>query len=218
MICYLSHPFGGPHNSCAQLNIYNLGTKIESVVVPVVKTAIDYSAFPGLFVNSIDDNCWIQTNQDDYLLMSSSWRSRTVILAIGIKTKTVSNLTSKGLESWSLLGCSSKGHCVALKSDVANMPQIVVAEFSSPETELDWKLVYQPNLPKGVIKLIEIIELLSGMEYSISMVNGRSSNLEVILINNTKKVAKNGKSPLIVMPHGGNFFLLRTTWCFEYCI
>ncbi|KAJ3330808.1 hypothetical protein HDU91_003494, partial [Kappamyces sp. JEL0680] len=192
-LVYLSNPVGGPHDSCAQLISFDIASHKETVVVDTVSQPAA-GEFPGLFAVSLKANSWaVSSSNEPVLLVTSLWRSRSVILAVNIATGAVDNVAAEGTESWTLLGCTN-GQIVATKSSPSQMPSIVTKRLS----QLHWDFVDGPPVPK------DVQEMLAQVSHSICSVPERGPNVKVVFVRSKAKIHSFAShvSPLICMPHG----------------
>jgi acylaminoacyl-peptidase len=202
-VYYLSHNLFGPHDSCARLMEYDFETGIEKTIVPVIESSDDYESFPGIFSPGLIQNSVVSTPKGEVLVLMSAWRSRTVILSIHINSGKVENLTKDGMDSWSLLKVDSN-HVFAVKSSLNRLGALHYTTFDS----LAWKEVYAPIVSP------ETSHLFQDIDYKVSLIPSRSTDLEVIFVQNkTKLLSVTQKaSPLIVFPHGGPHGVISTSF------
>ncbi|GJN94423.1 hypothetical protein Rhopal_007503-T1 [Rhodotorula paludigena] len=104
-VLYLSNALGGPHASCAALQLAtvshgSLTLESDRTLVPVVDVPETKSGssdpFPGLYVDQLPQECFLRSpsSGDNALkaVMSSIWRSRRVPLTVDLESGEVQNL------------------------------------------------------------------------------------------------------------------------------
>lgn len=170
---------------------YDIESMQTSIVVPVVDSPSSKYDFPGVYSFDISQNCWSVVKGNILLFLSSSWRSRQVILAVDIQSGTVQNITPGGLESWTFYAATPTGRIVASRSDPTSPGALMITQFTG-DSKITWTELDTFSLPK------DISAKLSCAKVQICDIPGRGPEVEVILIKPSAK-----KSPLIVMPHGG---------------
>ncbi|KAJ3312025.1 hypothetical protein HDV04_003412 [Boothiomyces sp. JEL0838] len=183
-LVYLSNPTLGPHDSCCQLLSLDLESEVESIVVPYVQEA--NSDFVGLFSLKLKPNCWINYEGHVILLVNAIQKCRNVILAVDLSTKTVMNLTL-GMESWNLFATTPSGRVLAAKSSPSNPTSLMALQYGADK---EWAAIDDSSekLP------------LSYEHYAIP---GETVDTNEVVIIKGENGQFKGKSPLIVMPHGG---------------
>jgi acylaminoacyl-peptidase len=197
---YFSRTVFGPHDSCAQLMEFDLVTNSERVVVPCIEISNDYNTFPGIFSSGLNQNSVLDTGEGEFVFLTSSWRSRSVILSVDITTGEVVNLTNEGTESWVLLYVEDD-YIFAIKSCFSTTGEVMYTKFRSGV----WTSIISPYIPENTYQLIRNIT------YQITTIPDRSTDLEVILVQN-KCVGNSELAPLIVFPHGGPHSVLSTAF------
>jgi acylaminoacyl-peptidase len=200
-VFYLSHYLFGAHDSCAQLMSYDLETGLEKTIVPIVESSDDYDTFPGIFSPGLIQNAVVPTSEGEIVVLTSSWRSRTVILKVNAESGKVENVTKEGMESWSLLKVDSN-HIFAVKSSLNSVGTLYFTIGNS----FIWREVYSPPVSA------ETSLLFQNIEYQVTLVPSRSTDLEVIFVQNKTKLLSIAQkaSPLIVFPHGGPHGVIST--------
>ncbi|KAJ0981572.1 hypothetical protein J5N97_009827 [Dioscorea zingiberensis] len=197
---------GKPH---ASTTIYD--------VVPVVMCPED-DCFPGLYAANLIDSPWLSDGCT--LIVSSVWRSTQVILAVNVKSCTLSRITpADSSYSWNFLALDGD-NILALSSSLIDPPQVKYGYHRRQEQELAWDWLDVPSPLQGHSDKIR--SLLSSHRVSIlkipvsdnseSLSKGAKKPFEAIFVSCTssgcedssKEGLKDGASnPLILVLHGG---------------
>lgn len=204
-LVYLCNPLGGPHDSCATLVQLKEGK--ETSIVDEIGAPNSISYFPGLFSYSLQSGCFFENDGNEtVVLVTSTWRSRTVIVAVNLVTRTVENLTSEGTESWSFQKCTTDGQVFAFKSSLKQPSCLMTLDYNKNKNV--WKCIDKPDLNPSVSANMD------ALSYNISLVPQKSTNLEVIYVSSTAKVHTfaSHTHPLICMPHGGPHGCISTSF------
>ncbi|GAA5863675.1 hypothetical protein JCM8547_003689 [Rhodosporidiobolus lusitaniae] len=252
-IVYLSNPLGGPHASCGQLHLATLSSisspaspcsfrvAEERILVPVVDipnakspgAGTSSDPFPGLYVDQLPLEPFLQTKKGYSVVMSSIWRSRRVPLLVDLLSGKVTNLApwpaakeeedaalpylylSKDgkedeLGSFTVVGTDGKDRVVALRSSPISAPMLVVGRVVE-EGFAEWKVVSETGLSK------KASAALSKLSYTVLPLP-KIAPTELILISpadvpiDPTREATLNLPPLITQPHGGP----HSTVCTEY--
>lgn len=181
-ILFLSNQILGPHDSSAELVLFDIASGLETVLVGKVNQSLDYSTFPGLFAGSLGANSMVYNSEGELLLhVTTAWRSRSVIISINLVTKEIRNLNTTDSDSWTYLG-TFEDSIFGLQSNSGKPPALMVLKDSC------WREVEQrpmADIPKSSHEIISI--------------PGRGCNVEAIFIQ--QKAIK--PRALVVMVHGG---------------
>ncbi|KNZ55142.1 hypothetical protein VP01_2755g3 [Puccinia sorghi] len=133
LIVYLTNPIGGPHASCASLNVYELKTKKEKVLVGPVDEPNGDNPFPGLYIDDLPSQPTLGDPSDPQramIVISSIWGSVKKIITIDMQTGVTqahlppcdgsSPRHKFGLENWSMFLIQSQlSH---LQSQIIRLP------------------------------------------------------------------------------------------------
>eukprot|EP00842_Homolaphlyctis_polyrhiza_P006607 jgi/Hompol1/6948/HPOL_005129-RA len=196
ILFYLSNKIGGPHNSCAELDRYNLETGTTETIVPIVKSSTNgANDFPGLFSDRLIKNCIVSTRDESVVLMQTSWRCQETIVAVNVKTGVIHPITPLlpgSRFSWWLLGISDEGWIVAHRSMLNQPSELVLGKFQ------------------------DLAQMISDIEWDTATVPGRDPNVQVLHMQSKKPpkhaVTPSGLRPLILIPHGGPHGVISTSY------
>nr|CAB3222366.1 acylamino-acid-releasing enzyme-like [Phallusia mammillata] len=152
-VIYLQNRNFGPHQQCAKMLIVDLTNKAKKVVVDEVLNPESSNDFQGLYMDSMSKNCWIGNK----IVLSSTHRSNTALLAIDINSGKVQILESK--ESWHILSIcnclifachSSPNSSDSIKFGLVSDAQIQWNTLEGPSfefPEMKWEIIkYKPRL------------------------------------------------------------------------
>ncbi|KAM0790462.1 hypothetical protein ACM66B_003339 [Microbotryomycetes sp. NB124-2] len=226
---FLSNKAGGPHGSCASLHVIQTssnGSFEQRILVDVVRQANSIDDFPGLYVDQLPQECFVDLGGHLGVVSSSIWGSRRVPLVIDLETAQVSCLTpwpsknendvvlpyldkQEELDSVVVLGTNGRDKVVALKSGCTSLPKVVVATAGKSSEGVEWKVVHQIKTKS------EVETALSNLSYTVLPLPkfGRS---EIVLVSPVKidpaAETRTNLPPLLTMPHGGPHSTLTTEW------
>ncbi|KAK4047110.1 hypothetical protein OIO90_006312 [Microbotryomycetes sp. JL221] len=175
---FISNASGGPHGSCASLHVIeNVNGKLEQrILIDVVQKPKVEDGFPGLYIDQLPNQCFMQVQGRLQLVTSSIWQSRRVALLIGLSGSSstavedggasrvtcltpwpkrdpddiVSPYLSKDLDSYVVLGTDNEDHIIALRSGCCSLPEVVVARLSGQaNSTLEWTVVKKIRAAKA---------------------------------------------------------------------
>ncbi|KAH7665719.1 acylaminoacyl-peptidase protein [Dioscorea alata] len=151
-------------------------------VVPVVACPED-NCFPGIYVANIPDSPWLSDGCT--MVLSSVWRCTQVILAVNVKSCTLSRITpSDSTYSWNFLALDGD-NILALSSSPIDPPQVKYGFHIPQEQELTWNWLDVPSPLEGPSNKIR--SLLSSHGFSI---------LKIPVNDNSDKLSEGAKKPI----------------------
>jgi acylaminoacyl-peptidase len=199
-------------------------------VIKVVQHA-EEGSFPGLYCSNLIANPWL--NDSSTLLLSSSWRSQQVILAIDVESETVTKVSSpKSLASWNILGMQNS--CVVAVESSPTKPQSLMlghlASTGSPVKggkEWNWSTINVPSLRFAA----KVESAMESMKYEIlqvpapmtdplkSLSEGSGQQFEAIFVSPTGSINARADEariesipPLVLVLHGGPHSVSQTSF------
>ena len=187
-IFFLSNTIGGAHAGCSSLVEVDTVSLDSRVVVPIVKVSVEI--FPGLYLNNLTNSCFVHIDGSKFLILSSAWRSRIVVLAIDLNFGKVKCLTPLGNDSWTFHCASLDGWIVASKSCLNDPGSLMLAKFRI-DGDVAWQKVHSLN-NSSITDIVSI---------DIGTIPNQADTLETIFVRAKSNAKQN--LPLIVMPHGG---------------
>ncbi|BGP51734.1 hypothetical protein JCM10450v2_007684 [Rhodotorula kratochvilovae] len=230
-VLYLSNTLGGPHASCAALQLATLAPSLtveeDRTVVPVVdvpdaKQSSD--PFPGLYVDQLPQDAFLVSSSGSVsAAMTSVWRSRRVPLVVDLDSGAVSSLApwpeqrtsvdaalpylylgeggGDRLESFGVVGTDGRGRVVALASGPGAPPRLVVADVRDGKGA-----EVEWKVLKEAATSDELASALSRISYTVLPLP-KFDPTELILISpipiDPTAESHVNLPPLVVVPHGG---------------
>ncbi|KAI0087538.1 Alpha/Beta hydrolase protein [Irpex rosettiformis] len=193
-LIWLSNAVGGPHATCSALLIRDLSSNETSTLVKSVWDP-ELSQFPGLYLNTLPATPFLNTNNASTtsLVLSSIWRSRSVILQVGLSDGTVVNLTPDDEDvpySWTILSTDEQWQILATRSAPNRPPELLLGSVANGV--VSWLRVEKPNIPDDVRKKLEDLKV------KVISIPGREPTETIVVRKLTQDV-----QPSITMPHGG---------------
>lgn len=93
-IVFLSNAANGPHFATSQLNLIDIHSLRTNVVVPIIPDTATSPEFAGLYIDNLPVDCWASSSSstgegETYLICSTRYKSREVIISIHIESGTV---------------------------------------------------------------------------------------------------------------------------------
>ncbi|GAA6057111.1 hypothetical protein JCM3770_002085 [Rhodotorula araucariae] len=230
-ILYLSNTLGGPHASCAALQLAtlapSLGVEEDRTIVPVVDipdSKASSDPFPGLYVDQLPQDAFlVDASGSVSVVMTSVWRSRRVPLVIDLDSGAVSSLApwpetrtrvdaalpylylgendGDQLESFGVLGTDGSGRVIALRSGPGVPPMLVMADVRARQPGWPFWSVLREASTSD-----ELASALSRISYTVLPLP-RFDPTELILISpipiDPTAESHVNLPPLVVIPHGG---------------
>ncbi|KAI9139481.1 Alpha/Beta hydrolase protein [Paraphysoderma sedebokerense] len=210
-LVYLSNKPGGPHSDCSILNSLDLTSKESDTVVDYQFRPASMDAFPGLFVGSLPR----QEILNGTIIVNSSWRSRKVVLAVHMPSKSVVDLSPSAEAgsnvSYNLLGVSGN-FIFAHRSSPNNPGELVIGKVSISSHQIVSAVwVGLADVASNPVK-----SLLDSKKLHFDVVE-RTRSSETILLHQTQDGTQPGDLPLIILPHGGPHSVTTTEWSLAVC-
>ena len=146
-LVWLSNAVGGPHATCSTLFKRNLSSGETTVLVKAVWDP-EPSQFPGLYLNTLPASSFINDASSSSVVLSSVWRSRSVILSIDLSDGTVTNLTPDNEDvpySWTVLSTDGNSQILATRNAPNRPPELLLGSVLSKS--VSWNQIEKPNLP-----------------------------------------------------------------------
>ncbi|KAI0077008.1 alpha beta-hydrolase [Panus rudis PR-1116 ss-1] len=202
-LVWLANPVGGPHASCATLHVHDLTSDSSSWQSNVlVDTVVDPepTAFPGIYTTSLPSDPFLQLGSETFVVLTSSWHSRTTILLVSLKDGSVKDLAPDStsdhyMYSWATLGADGKNQVIGVRSS-PNSPQELLLGKVFEDRTIEWKDLATPELSG------ELRDGLKDLKTSIIPIPGREA-VETILVQSKKAIASSNSQPLLTVIHGG---------------
>lgn len=216
----------GAHNATNSLHCINWqadgiisGQKQIKDVIKVVKHA-EEGSFPGLYCSNLIANPWL--NDTSTLLLSSTWRSQQVILAIDVVSGSVTTASSsESFASWSLLGMQNS--CVVAVVSSPTEPQIL--KLGHCGKDWSWSTINVPSLRFAA----KVEAAMQTMNYQVlqvpapltdplkSLSEGSGQPFEAIFVSpkvnsSTDEARIESVPPLVVCLHGGPHSVSQTSF------
>ncbi|XP_065909375.1 acylamino-acid-releasing enzyme-like isoform X1 [Dysidea avara] len=190
-LVYLESPCGGPHHTCAQLNLINWTSKKIETVVDYVKRPTDDNKFPGIYTYTLPQHCWNENGNIVYF--SSQWYSKLEMLSVNVDTRVVVHLEVKG-DKHSKLILDVCGHVILVCSSSPTHPHCVVVGTLEQNGQAisTWTTIASTSC--------DLVDHLSWEIIPLRPTDGDQLNYEAILIKSTKETTL---PALYVFPHGG---------------
>lgn len=149
-LIWIANPVGGPHASCATIHSLDLETNDQRVLVDTVLDPKPDN-FPGLFTVTLPTHPFLRlgtpNGQASFLVTTSNWRSRTVVLLVSLKDGSVHNLTPDDDHhnySWNVLTTDDHSQIVCTRSNPSVPPELVVGKVT--DSVVDWQVVAKPEM------------------------------------------------------------------------
>ena len=122
-------------------------TLLETIADP------EPAAFPGLYTPSLPIYPFIAPGQpstpaaEKCIVVSSVWRHRTTVLAIGLESGKVVDLTPDTDQhwSWTVLATDGQSQAICTRSALNKPPELVLGHINS-NLEVKWRVLGQPIL------------------------------------------------------------------------
>ncbi len=150
-LLWIANPVGGPHASCSTLHILDIGSNEQRVLVDTVWDPKP-DEFPGIFATTLPSRSFIRVDTpngpESYIVLTSIWRSRSVVLLVSLKDGSVRNLSLGGDQkhySWNVLASDGHQQIVCTRSTPSSPPELVVGRVASPSS-VDWRVIAKPDL------------------------------------------------------------------------
>lgn len=202
-IVYLTNPIGGPHASCASLNVYEPKTKKEKVLVGPVDEPNGDNLFPGLYIDDLPSQPILgdpSDSQKAMIVTSSIWGSLKKILTIDMQT---------GVTQAHLPPCD--GSCTVLNTDGDKQVLCMISQTNSPPQVWIGKL---EHVSKFSWQKVADLRASPDVQSQLSQLQSQIIRLppndlgptDIVLtlptLDLVRKLGKN-KTSLVIVPHGG---------------
>ncbi|KAF9982015.1 hypothetical protein BGZ65_003336, partial [Modicella reniformis] len=207
-LVFLSNTVNGPHASCAKLCKLDIASGKVSTVVDIARKPDAATAFPGLYIDQLPKQLWVSSTK---IIISSTWRSRSTLLAVDTESGAVEELT---------LAAEYPGATTALYAD----SRWVLVSYSTPTDP--WKLFLghlqaDSSSKTGTKIYFSVLESNKSEKAKayyqphtwsiVDKIPGQLESLEVILLEPFKNdsasqstsAVSGSKPPLVIFPHGG---------------
>lgn len=147
LLVWLSNPAGGPHATCSSLHTRDISTGETRTLVQSVwdpKT----TEFPGLYLNTLPAAPFLVIASQSYIVLSSTWQSRSTVLIISLEDGELKDLTPDEdgtLYSWTVLCTDGKAQLVCTRSAPTRPPELLLGRISD-DNRVQWRTLAAPNL------------------------------------------------------------------------
>jgi hypothetical protein len=152
MVVWVSNKTGGPHASCVSLHSLDTHSKeIRTLVDTVWEPGPD--EFPGLYTDyGLPSSPFLQLSSATYVVIHSTWHSRSTVLLISCLDGSVRDLTPDEdgkLYSWTVLGTDMQNQVVCVRSSLTTPHEVVLGRFNDSGS-VKWQVIDRPMLtPEG---------------------------------------------------------------------
>lgn len=147
-VVWVSNPAGGPHATCSSLHARNIETGETRTLVASVWDPKP-KEFPGLFLNTLPVSPFVRITSRPWIVLSSTWRSRSTILLVSLDDGTVKDLTlddEHGIYySWSLLCTDGGNQLVATRSSPTHPPELLLGHVDDG-AHVHWRVLSSPDI------------------------------------------------------------------------
>jgi len=213
-LLYLASDDVTTHGSCFRLCVLPWGTTggESRTVIEVVEVPSGPSDFPGLFLHSLPNRCWLDDSR--HVVLSSSWRTSNALLLIDTTTGTirrlspaVSALPPVGMPldvpvppaerdlAWNLLDIKGR-HLLTIVSGPTVSPRVLLGTVSNDNTVESWTTVRAADL---TLPFHVSLLTLRPSAPPPSPLPDWSGDYEALLLSPPNVQ----RPPLIAFPHGG---------------
>ncbi|XP_063931578.1 acylamino-acid-releasing enzyme-like isoform X2 [Zophobas morio] len=183
------------HNTAHCLGVLDWRSKEILIVLDTVYTAPYPESFPGLYVTSLPQRCWVQlSKQKEAILLTSQWRSLSAALLVELNTSTVWRCTTNAASISSLRAFDAVGNFLLLSSSTPSSPPGLVL-LKVTDNSKDERLTFDSK----ALTDLEQLDIKWGI-YPVSLPHSPKETFEIIV---TSPKGKCGPFPLIICPHGG---------------
>ena len=147
LVVYVSNAPGGPHASCVTLNVRDLDSGNERVLVDPVWDP-KHSKFPGLYTTTLPAYPFLEVSGMPYIVLTSTWRSRSTAILVSLHDGSWTDLSPNddGLfYTWTVLGTDGNDQIICTRSAPARPSELVLGKLAANE-QVQWRVVAQPDL------------------------------------------------------------------------
>ncbi|KAG0142926.1 hypothetical protein CROQUDRAFT_135262 [Cronartium quercuum f. sp. fusiforme G11] len=209
-VYYISNPIGGPHGSCASLNVVSTSTGEEEVLVSVVEEPHSNAGnpaedqFPGLYIDQLPLHPFLSNSAtgDHFLVTSSIWGSLKVLLIIDLQTGKVQRYEGPGRGSCTVWNTNGTDSILASHSQTTQPPIICLGTLAA-NGSITWnkieRLQTKTKIEQQLSKTSTQVMKLPPNEYGpteIVFTSGTSFDVKNISLSSEPL-------PVIIAPHGG---------------
>ncbi|PLW36807.1 hypothetical protein PCANC_13936 [Puccinia coronata f. sp. avenae] len=205
LIVYLTNPIGGPHASCASLNVYDTKTRKEKVLIGPVDEPKDDNPFPGLYIDDLPPQPVLYDPSDPrraLIVTSSIWGSLKKMLTIDLQTGGIKAHPPPCDGSCAVLNTDNGKQVLSVISHTNSSPQVWIAKLDQGGRFTWQKVVHlkasdavQSQLSKLQSQIIKLPENNLGPTDIVLTAPPSTPDL-------TRELGKN-KTALVIIPHGG---------------
>ncbi|ESO99718.1 hypothetical protein LOTGIDRAFT_201138 [Lottia gigantea] len=194
-LVYFDQPIGGAHKQCSRLKMYDFKTQTNQVILDIVHRPKD-EVCNGIYEDVLMSRCW--SHDSKQIILSTSYRSRTVLYCINVETKTVRQLNG-GIKDGSSSIVDIYKDIIIISCTSPNTPQhlMVGKLLSNPGEEIKWHYLNQPEIDNN------ISFHLSSHQPTTDRKHSKYGYLDYETILVLPKTTDDKKPPLILFPHGG---------------
>ncbi|KAI0341185.1 alpha/beta-hydrolase [Trametopsis cervina] len=196
-LVWVSNDVGGPHATCSTLHARNLTISETRVLIKTVWDPAPFE-FPGLYLNTLPTHPFLNTPDPQappYIVLSSTWRSRSTILLVSVQAGTFVELTppeKNALHSWTLISTNGINRLLCSRSAPNQPPELLLGSLNNDHKTVKWVIVSQPKIPD------DLRAKLARLQTEVVPIPSREPT-ETIVVRDPSK----GTQPSIIMPHGG---------------
>ncbi|EIW81417.1 alpha beta-hydrolase [Coniophora puteana RWD-64-598 SS2] len=201
---WLSNTTGKAHNGCTTL--HSIALTRDSEILGTSRVLVDSvwdpepDAFPGLYVNMLPEHPFVSARDSTFIVASSTWRSRNVVLLIDASSGAVRNVTPSADETgghytWDLLCTDGKRRLVCSRHSPARPWEVLVGTLDDAG-EVRWNVIHKTMVSTA------LEAALSELEVSVVPVPGRPS-VETIVTRRRGVSEARSKPYCVSIMHGG---------------
>ncbi|KAA1119103.1 hypothetical protein PGT21_015186 [Puccinia graminis f. sp. tritici] len=202
-IIYLSNPIGGPHASCASLNMYEPKTNKDKVLVGPVDEPGPDGQFPGLYIDDLPSQpilCDPSDPQKASIVTSSIWGSLKIMLTIDLRSGEIKAHPPPCDGSCTVLNTNGGQQVLCVISQTDSSPQVWIGKLEE-DSQFSWQKV--THLEASTDVQSQLSNLKSQI---IKLPPNDLGPTEIVLTSPTSDLLRSRrerKTSLIILPHGG---------------
>ncbi|OAV99835.1 hypothetical protein PTTG_05065 [Puccinia triticina 1-1 BBBD Race 1] len=202
-VVYLSNPIGGPHASCASLNVYEPKTNEDKVLVGPVDEPESGSQFPGLYIDDLPSQPTLYDSyqsQNTLIVASSIWGSSKKFLTIDLRSGEVKAHPPPCEGSCTVLNTNGGRQVLTVCSQTSCSPQVWIGELDQG-SKFSWQRVTHLKASTNVQSQLSKLQ-----SQIIKLPPNDLGPTEIVLTTPSVNFARElgeKKASLIIVPHGG---------------
>lgn len=155
-VFWLSNAVGGAHASCTSVHALDFQSGEPRLVLDTVWDPRE-GGFPGLYTDPfLPSQPFIKLGSASYIVVHSTWGSRSTVLLVSTKDGEVKDLTPNNdgkLYSWTVLGTDGQDKIVCTRSSPSIPHEVVLGQFDDSGV-VSWHVLSRPSLTPESTSLI----------------------------------------------------------------